>query len=289
MFLSILSIACICLHFGSGYGQLGNLGTAVQGAQLMNNLGASNVVPKCNCPVDHSCDDMSFADISSKIAGGGLMSGAQKGILGGAMPSLPGGRRKRGLFGNKLALPAAPAPAPAAPMASNMLNPAGGANQLSSLGKVPGTSFFSDPKGMGPTAVQNKLNKCDQNNKPGGQFDQLKTQLSSGDFKSLTNPQAISAGDTCKQFMDTNKQQCQMLKRQCCAFLNGGVKDPAQLSCTFKDIMATSGKIQAENSACNTAQDLMKNPGNAGNTLQNGAKGIGTGVALNQGANSVLG
>jgi len=282
---SICFFACILVGEYFGRGQAVDAGTLIKRAQLANSPGASSVidaVPKCNAPVDHSCDDKSFDEIADQIGGGGLLSGAKTGVLGGAAGGLPGGlpgRRRR------FAIPKGN-PVPPAAANPGLLNAAGGAGQLAN---APGISFISDPNGMAPTALQNKLHKCQEKTKPGGQFDDIKSQLASGDFSKLTNPSAINAGDQCKKFMDQEREQCNALKRQACAFLKGGVKDIKNINCALKDMVATAGKVHATNSACDTAQSLIKNPNNAGNTLQSGAKGVGTGLVMNQGANTVLG
>jgi len=80
--------------------------------------------------------------------------------------------------------------------------------------------------------------------------------------------------------MNTQQDKCQLMKRQMCSFMNGKIKDPSSLSCSFKDMMKTVGTVQAKDSACQTADQLAANPKNAASILQGGGKNVATGVGI---------
>jgi len=206
-----------------GGGGLGNAGTALQGAQM-----AEKVVPKCAAPIDHSCDDMSFSELSDKVGG------------------IPG---------------------------------------IDNISQLQGGNLLGDSTMT--NQMKRKSGMCDENTKPGGQFDQMKPNmdsLMSGKVDGLADnlkPQALDAGKACKNAMDTDREKCNVMKRQMCAFMKGGVQDPTKLNCAFQDMMKTTGQVQAKDDACKTADAVFKNPSNAGSTLQSGAPGIAAGLALN--------
>jgi len=260
-------------YFEDAFGQNlfgGGLGSALQGAQQ---TGMSSL-PQCTCPVDHSCDNMAYSDMSTKIGGGGLTSGVSQGMglqsLGGLTLLALGGRRR--VFWNLF--PSKPVEAPA---------PVG----LSGLGQVQGGSYLKDPTMT--NVMTNKLTACDQQTKPGGPFSQRAPSvdsLTSGNFNGISSsmqPQAMNAGQMCKETMNTQKDKCQLMKRQMCSFINGKLTDPSKLSCAFKDMMKTAGQVQAKDSGCQTADALIKNPANAQSILQNGAPGIAAALANIQG------
>jgi len=288
--VSILLIGCIvccgfdraCGLFGGGapalpanpvgppaspVGGLGNAGTALQGAQAANTL--MSAMPSCQAPIDHSCDDMPMSEMSNKIGGGALASGANKGFGGLPLPGIGGKRRRRGIGG-----------------LGAVANPAGGlggaGNPLGALSGAPGGSALASP--MFTSALQGKMANCDQNDQ---QQQQLGPQIAQGLASGKFNPQQMDMGKQCQNAMNTNKDKCQMMKRQCCSIMNGGISNPAALQCSMKDVMATQAQIQAKNTACDTAKNVFANPSNAGGAIQGAAPGLMGAAVLGGAANKV--
>jgi len=257
-----------------GGGSLGNAGTALQGAGLANQ--ALGAMPSCQCPTDHSCDNMPMSEMSSKIGGGAMAQGANKGF-GGLPLALPGmgKRRRRGI-------PALGNPA------AGLANPAGGGlggagNPLGTLSGAQGGSLLASPDFT--STLQNKMADCDKNDQ---QQQQLGPQIAQGLASGKFNPSQMDMGKKCQDMMNTNKDKCQMMKRQCCSIMNGGLSNPMQLSCSMKDILGTQAQIQAKDQSCKTANEVFSNPSNAGGAIQGAAPGM-MGAAVLGGAASKVG
>jgi len=224
-----------------GASPLGGAGGVAQGAQLLN------AMPDCDAPIDHSCDNMQMSDMANQIGGGNLLGGPMGALLG-------GGRRRRRL--------------------------AGLAGGLSPNTIVPGAAAASSP--MFTDQIAGKMKTCDDQEKQKGPFAMDPNQLNSlasGNFGGITDPTKIDAGKQCKQMMDTNKDNCQMMKRQCCAFMKGTIQ-PTQLNCAFKDIMQTQAKVKAKDTACETASSVLSNPSNAGGAIQGAMPGMAAAGAM---------
>jgi len=243
----------------------GNAGNTLAAAGAANQL--MSAMPACQCPVDHSCDNVPFSEMGNKIGGGGLTQGAQKGLMGGI-----GKRRRRsgiGGLGNA---------------AGALGGMSGGSNPFAGAGlmqNVPGGSTLDSSmfKGM----LQGKMSDCDKNEQ---QQQQLGPQLAQGLASGKFNPQQMDVGKQCQDAMNTNKDKCNMMKRQCCSMMNGGISDPTKLQCSMKDILATQSQIQAKNTACDTASSIMKNP-NDPNTFNNAKNGALTAGALGAAGNKL--